>query len=254
MFSLSVLNFTHGFVWFFFRYWSVHIAECGLSVGTEMFTLLCVVCLSVVNCKNVVFFCLPLLKLTDFCLRALCLLLNSTVCSLWSVYLYWSYEIAVCVYFQYGNLHIAEFGLPHGTEFYMLLCVVCLSFINSTNCCALSAVRYWTVHIDVCGLSVGTELYTLLCVVGLSVLNFTHWCVWAVCRYWNINTALCGLNFGTEIYTLLCVICLWVLTLHIAVCGHSVGTEHYTLLYTVPLLVLNCTYCGVCSVCRYRTL
>ena len=152
-----------------------------LSVCTEIYTLLCVYCLSVLNLHIAV--CgLSLLNWTHCCDQSVCL--------------YRTEKTAVC-------------GLSVGTKFYALLCVDCLSVLNCTHRC-VSVRLYWNIHIDVCSLYFSTETYTLLYVVRLSVPKFKHWVMcglsvvtdsytllWVICLSVPNSTSGCMLSAFT---------------------------------------------------------
>jgi len=104
---LSVLNCTNYCVWCVFHYWTLHIAVCFLSLCIELNKMLCVVFLSVPNCKNF------------FMWLYLCTELNKLLCV---VCLYWILHIAVCC-------------LSVGTELFTLLCAIFLSVLNWKHCC-----------------------------------------------------------------------------------------------------------------------
>jgi len=142
--SLPLLNSTLFSQWSVCLYWILHIvfvmvslyltvqiAVCCLSVGTELYIMLSVVPLSV---------------------------LNFTYCCAWSEFRYWT-------------VHIAVSGLIFATEFKILQCVFCLSVLKCKHCCMWSVCVYWIVHIAVCCMNLCTELYTLEFVVCLSLIN-----------------------------------------------------------------------------------
>ena len=149
----------------FCLYWTVHIFEFGLSSAAETYSLLFVVCLSVLKWTHFSVWsaCRGLyVHVAENCLSVL----NYAHWSKWSVSQYWTE-------------HIDVFYLSVFTVLYIILCVCSLSELNGTY--FLFVVwGYWNVHIEVCGLSICTELYTLLCVVYLSVLNCTNCCFWSI--------------------------------------------------------------------------
>jgi len=146
----------------FFRSWNVHIAVCGLSFGTVLYSLLCMFFLSV---------------------------LNRTHCCLWfpdGIEMY-KLRYVVCLYWV---THIAVCGRYVYTEMSKFLFVVCLSILNFKYWRVWTFCLYWTVHISVCGRTVCIELYTMLWVVPLSALNWAYCSVCSPCRYWLVQIAV----------------------------------------------------------------
>lgn len=166
---------------------------CSLSVYTEQYTLVCVVCLSFLNCTHWYVWSVFRYWTENFPACVPLSVLIWTFSFVWSLCRYWTVYFAVC-------------GPSVEIEVHTCLSVVCLWVLKYTywNICLYRTVNFAVCRLPsvielytlLCGLSFDTELYILQCGLFFCT-DSTYCCLFSVCRYCTVHIVVRGLFVNT---------------------------------------------------------